>query len=153
MMPRQEYETIKSPELSPGEVADRLENWARAEGNPAINAVVYLLKASEIAESWPGITKHLDFELYTDPEDPDPVPYEVVRILDWGRLHNAIPVHRVGKSALALFVFARMLGDRSYVENFSDLIEGMEPGTQRLVHTALGVYVGRRPSNPWDRED
>lgn len=149
-MPHQEYETTKPENLSPAEIVERLDNWARADGAAAVGAV-YLLTAAEIAESWPGIVKHLDFETYTDPEDPNPEPYKILRILDWSRVHNAIPAQQVGKSALALFVFARMLGDRGYVENFSDLLEGMEPGTRRVVHSALGVYVGRRVS-PWDRE-
>lgn len=142
MARRQEYETLAPQTYSPAEITEALDAWARADGTRAVEAVVYLINASGIAESWPQFAQHLAVELYTDPEDPDPQPYPVARVLDWGRLHNAIPAHAVGKTAFGLFVYARMLGDRSFLWCLNDLLEGMEPNTQRLVQEANLIFFG-----------
>lgn len=136
---RHEFETLVSgPDLAPDELTEALDAWARADGGRTVRAVVHLLTASGLAKSWPQFGHHLSIQLYTDPTDPDPVPYPVARVLDWASLHNAIPIE-VGKTAFALFVYARCLGDRGFVICLSDLLDGMEPGTQRLVHEANAI--------------
>lgn len=149
MTRRQEYETIAGPVYSPQKISEALDAWARAEGTRVVEAVVFLLKASGIPESWPQLSQHISMDLYTDPEDPDPQPYEVARVLDWDRLHNAIPLAAIGKQAFDLFVYARMLGDRSFLWCLSNLLEGMEPNTHRLVQEANVIFFGA--ARQWDR--
>lgn len=139
---RQEYETLANPAYSPSVITEALDAWARADGGRVVRAVVHLLTAAGIAQSWAGFGQHLAIELYTDPDDPDPQPYPVARVLDWASLHNALPVGEIGKSAFAMFVYARMLGDRSFLWCLSDLVEGMEPATQRIVHEANAIRFG-----------
>lgn len=148
-MPRREFETIAHPQMTPAQLAEALDSWARAVDSRAVEAVVFLLKASGIAESWDGFAQHLDIDLYTDPDDPDPHPYPVARVLDWGRLHNAIPAQAIGKQAFGLFVYARMLGDRSFLWCLNDLLEGMEPNTQRTVQEANAIFFGQ--PRQWNR--
>ena len=139
---RQEFETlVNGPDLTPSELTDALDAWARADGGRVVRAVVHLLTASGLALAWPQFGTHLSLQLYTDPTDPDPQPYPVARVLDWNTLHNAIPA-TAGKSALALFVYARALGDRGFVICLSDLLEGMEPRTQQVVHEANALRFG-----------
>lgn len=145
---RSEYETIKSPTYTACAITEGLNAWAQAEGDRVVQAAVHLLVAAGIAQSWDGFGQYLAIELYTDPEDPDPTPYPVARVRDWSALHNALPVNEVGKSAFSLFVYARCLGDRGFVVCLSDLLEGMEPGTQRIVHDANAIRFGL-PRGPW----
>lgn len=150
--PRHEFETIvKGQEFTADELAEALEMWARADGGRVVHAVVHLLTAAGLAQSWPGFSQYLAVELYTDPSDPAPEPYPVARVLDWNSLHNAIPAG-VGKSALALFVYARALGDRGFLLCLSDLLEGMEPGTQRVVHEANAIRFGLPRDAPRRRD-
>lgn len=145
----QEFATLAHPQLAPDELEEALDSWARAVDSRAVEAVVHLLKASGLAESWKGFAKHLEIELYTDPADPEPTPYRVARVLDWGRMHNAIPFREVGKQAFGLFVYARMLGDRSFLWCLNDLLEGMEPNTQRSVQEANAIFFGM--PRQWNR--
>ena len=151
MAARQEFETFrKLPDLTPGEVTEALDAWARADGGRAVSAVVHLLTASGLAESWRQFPEHLELTVYTDPGDPEPTPYTVARVINWSSLHNAIPSD-VGKSALGLFVYARALGDRGFVVCLSDLLDGMEPNTQRIVHEANAIRFGVPRTPAWDR--
>jgi hypothetical protein len=139
---RQEFETIvNGPDFTPDELTEALDSWARAEGGRTVRAVVHLLLASGLAQAWPQFGQHLAIELYTDKTDPDPQPYPIARLLDWNTVHNAIPAD-VGKRAFSLFVYARCLGDRGFTICLSDLIEGMEPSTQWVMHEANAIRFG-----------
>lgn len=134
---------VRSPDLSSEELYGALDAWARADGGRVVRAVVYLLQASKLAQTWPDFGEHLSIQLYNDPADSDPETrsYPVARVLDWNSLHNAIPGD-IGKRALSLFVYARCLGDRGFVVCLSDLLGGMEPATQLVVHEANAIRFG-----------
>jgi hypothetical protein len=148
-----ELETIvRGQDFTPDELVEAIDAWSRADGTRPTRAVAALLIASGLAQSWEQFSQYLSIELYTDPEEPDPATrsYPIARVLDWNTLHNAIP-SSVGKSALGLFVYARALGDRGFLVCLSDLIEGMEPNTQRIVHDANALRFGLPPLQRRDR--
>lgn len=142
---------VNGPDLTPAEVNDALEGWARADGGRVVRAVAHLLTASRIAEVWPEFGQHLAIDMYVDRDDPDPDPYTIAKVRDWSCLHNAIPVREVGKAAFSLFVLARALGDRGFVICVSDLLEGMEPVTQKIASEAMAYRFGQQPPAPWAR--
>lgn len=140
---------VNGPDLSPAEISDALDGWARADGGRVVRAVVHLLTASRIPETWPGFGAHLTIDMYVDRDDPEPEPYTIARVHNWSALHNAIPVAEVGKAAFSLFVLARALGDRGFVVCLSDLLEGMEPVTQRVAAEAMAYRFGQPVAPAW----
>lgn len=152
MPPRRDLDAIvNGPDLSPTEINEALDGWARADGGRVVRAVAHLLTASRIAETWPDFCQHLDLDVYTDRDDPEPQPYTIAKIRNWSCIHNAIPVREVGKAPFSLFVLARALGDRGFVVCLSDLLEGMEPVTQRIASEAMSLRFGQQPAAPWAR--
>lgn len=147
-----EYETLTEASLTPAELTEALESWARAVGGRETRAIVHLILRAGLPETWPEMSQHLAVQKYTDPTDPDPSPYLVARILNWSQVHNAMPVTSVGKAALSLFVYARAIGDRGFLVCLSDLFGGMEPGTMRIVHEANAIRFGQPVEHPWDRK-
>ena len=142
---------VNGPDLSPAEINDALDGWARADGGRVVRAVAHLLIASRIAETWPEFGQHLALDVYTDRDDPEPEPYTIARVRDWSGLHNAVPVAEVGKGPFSLLVLARALGDRGFVICVSDLLEGMEPVTQRIASEAMAYRFGQPVTPPWGR--
>jgi hypothetical protein len=149
---RREFETITNgPALEPAALTEALDAWARADGGRVTAAVVHLLTKAGLAESWPMFSEHLSIQLFTDPDDPEGEAYPVARVLEWSALHNAIPTNEVGKSAFAMFVYARALGDRGFVVCLSDLLEGMEPRTRRVVHEANAIRFALPVDPEWKK--
>lgn len=133
------------------EVEDALVNWGRAEGTRLLKAVILLLVESRIAREWDDFQFSISRDTYIDPDEPETkyAVYPVARILDWGRLHNDIPFDSVGKEAFGIFVWARMLADRSFLWSTHDALVWMPDELTDTVLKALAVYRGHSSFEAW----
>lgn len=150
---RRQYTPVEGSVVwKPKEFKDAFDGWTYAEGTKPVEAVAYLLLQSGIIDAWPDFQFSVDRSIYRDPEDPQPTPYPVARVLDWARLANDIPFELVGKRAFSLFVFARMLKDRNFPWCLNDVVEGMDPDTQRIALHAFALFTGNRNYEPWSKK-